>query len=127
MSQLARMVELVDTTDLNSVDPNGSCGFKSRSGYLESPPNIGGLFCALTIQACQGPNRYFRNTSNLSHASCLLRVLHSFRGDRALAFLQIGVVGSPQTSTAEEAAFWASRLDTEIALFDLMQRLGLKP
>lgn len=29
----ARMVELVDTTDLNSVDPNGSCGFKSRSGY----------------------------------------------------------------------------------------------
>ena len=27
------MVELVDTTDLNSVDPNGSCGFKSRSGY----------------------------------------------------------------------------------------------
>ena len=33
MSQLARMVELVDTTDLNSVDPNGSCGFKSRSGY----------------------------------------------------------------------------------------------
>ena len=27
------MVELVDTTDLKSVDPNGSCGFKSRSGY----------------------------------------------------------------------------------------------
>ena len=61
MSQLARMVELVDTTDLNSVDPNGSCGFKSRSGYLESPPNIGGLFCAsefvsgksATLQSCE--------------------------------------------------------------------------
>ena len=30
LAQPARMVELVDTTDLNSVDPNGSCGFKSR-------------------------------------------------------------------------------------------------
>ena len=30
---IAWMVELVDTTDLKSVGPNGPCGFKSRSGY----------------------------------------------------------------------------------------------
>ena len=39
------MVELVDTTDLNSVDPNGSCGFKSRSGYREGEFRKGLSFC----------------------------------------------------------------------------------
>jgi len=26
-------VEVVDTTDLKSVSPNGECGFESHSGY----------------------------------------------------------------------------------------------
>ena len=33
----ARMVELVDTTDLKSVSPNGECGFDSRSEYKSMP------------------------------------------------------------------------------------------
>ena len=37
----ARVVELVDTTDLNSVDPNGSCGFKSRPGYIGTDAGSG--------------------------------------------------------------------------------------
>ena len=28
------MVEVVDTTDLKSVGPNGPCGFEPHSGYL---------------------------------------------------------------------------------------------
>ena len=35
------MVELVDTTDLKSVGPNGPCGFKSRSGYHQKRPHCG--------------------------------------------------------------------------------------
>ena len=35
MNKNGRMVEVVDTTDLKSVSPNGECGFESHSGYYK--------------------------------------------------------------------------------------------
>jgi hypothetical protein len=37
-------VELVDTTDLKSVEQQCSCGFKSRLGHDKSPSVKDGLF-----------------------------------------------------------------------------------
>ena len=37
----ARVVELVDTTDLKSVSPNGECGFEPRPGYIINPQTWG--------------------------------------------------------------------------------------
>ena len=34
------MVEVVDTTDLKSVSPNGECGFESHSGYIIKPSDV---------------------------------------------------------------------------------------
>ena len=33
----ARVVELVDTSDLKSDSPNGECGFEPRPGYIINP------------------------------------------------------------------------------------------
>ena len=35
---IAAMVELVDTRDLKSLDPEGLCGFESRSRHTVFPP-----------------------------------------------------------------------------------------
>ena len=56
------MVELVDTTDLKSVGPNGPCGFKSRSGYKFSPV-LAGLLAHLDWSVCHASWHIVFNTA----------------------------------------------------------------
>ena len=56
------MVELVDTQDLKSCEPQSSCGFDSRPRYIQKASACRGFFVLLLIRLFATGNRvYFIN------------------------------------------------------------------
>ena len=98
------MVELVDTTDLNSVDPNGSCGFKSRSGRW---------FCNAELQGF---------VSGFSHESPLGWVcLPHLKLDHALCSLFCFGVALDRVSNNQSCCGVSEVEQPESGLFEMMQ------
>ena len=86
------MVELVDTTDLNSVDPNGSCGFKSRSGYKQNASPRGVFSLVLVVRLGK----------------------RDIQPMKRLCFLVLGLASLVQCKTPEESVVGTFVLDSEV-------------